>query len=87
MQYVPELTWLLFLRILDVREKHEAETAAVLGNTYTPSLAAPYRWSDWENKVTAVSSTVVQRREWSYRLQANELSQTTLFFNEFLENM
>ena len=50
MQYVPELTWLLFLRILDVREAHEAETAAVLGNTFTPSLTAPYRWSDWANK-------------------------------------
>ena len=24
-QYVPELTWILFLRILDEREKHEAE--------------------------------------------------------------
>jgi len=50
MQYVPELTWLLFLRILDVREKHEAETAAALGNDFMPSLVAPYRWSDWANK-------------------------------------
>jgi type I restriction enzyme M protein len=50
MQYVPELTWLLFLRILDLREEHEAETAAVLGNTFIPSLAAPHRWRDWANK-------------------------------------
>lgn len=50
MQYVPELTWLLFLRILDVRERTEAETAAVLGNNFNPSLEAPYRWSDWANK-------------------------------------
>jgi len=50
MQYVPELTWLLFLRILDVRELREAETAAALGNTFIPSLTAPYRWSDWANK-------------------------------------
>jgi type I restriction enzyme M protein len=50
MQYVPELTWLLFLRILDLRETREAETAEVLGNTFIPSLASPYRWSDWANK-------------------------------------
>jgi type I restriction enzyme M protein len=46
MQYVPELTWLLFLRILDLREKEEQETAEVLGNDFTPSLKSPYRWSD-----------------------------------------
>ena len=27
LQYVPELTWLLFLRILDAREESEAEEA------------------------------------------------------------
>ena len=27
LQYVPELTWILFLRILDEREAHEAERA------------------------------------------------------------
>jgi type I restriction enzyme M protein len=50
MQYVPELTWLLFLRILDLREESEAETAAALGNVFIPSLTAPYRWLDWANK-------------------------------------
>jgi type I restriction enzyme M protein len=50
MQYVPELTWLLFLRILDAQEKKEAETAEVLGNTFMPSLKTPYRWSEWANK-------------------------------------
>ncbi|GMO32852.1 MAG: N-6 DNA methylase [Termitinemataceae bacterium] len=50
MQYVPELTWLLFLRILDLREKNEAKTAQVLGNTFVPSLTSPYCWSDWANK-------------------------------------
>jgi type I restriction enzyme M protein len=50
MQYVPELTWLLFLRILDVREEAEANIAAALGNTFVPSLSAPYRWQDWASK-------------------------------------
>ncbi|GBU21859.1 hypothetical protein R80B4_01761 [Fibrobacteres bacterium R8-0-B4] len=59
MQYVPELTWLLFLRILDVRESSEAKTAEVLGNTFVPSLTAPYRWSDWANKNGATRKKLV----------------------------
>src|SRR6266705_2765016 len=47
LQYVPELTWILFLRILDERETHEAETAAAVSADYQPSLEAPYRWQDW----------------------------------------
>ncbi len=47
LQYVPELTWILFLRILDEREAREAEQAAAVGAEFTPSLDAPYRWSDW----------------------------------------
>jgi type I restriction enzyme M protein len=47
LQYVPELTWILFLRILDERETREAEEADAVGVEYTPSLASPYRWRDW----------------------------------------
>ncbi len=47
MQYVPELTWILFLRILDEREQHEAEQAEAVGAEFTPSFPAPYRWRDW----------------------------------------
>src|SRR5437867_8211517 len=47
LQYVPELTWILFLRILDERETHEAERAEAVGAEYTPSLKKPYRWQDW----------------------------------------
>ncbi|HEU5125238.1 MAG TPA: N-6 DNA methylase [Verrucomicrobiae bacterium] len=47
MNYVPELTWILFLRILDERETHEAEEAEALGLRFTPSINAPYRWRDW----------------------------------------
>ena len=46
-QYVPELTWMLFLRILDVREAVEEEEAAVTGDEFTPAIVAPYRWRDW----------------------------------------
>src|SRR2546426_3167856 len=47
LQYVPELTWILFLRILDEREGKEAEEAAALNISFTPSLDAPLRWRDW----------------------------------------
>jgi type I restriction enzyme M protein len=47
LQYVPELTWILFLRILDERETHDAEMAEAVSAEYQPSLEAPYRWQDW----------------------------------------
>ncbi len=47
LQYVPELTWILFLRILDAQEQKAQEEAEALGNDYTPALVAPYRWQDW----------------------------------------
>ncbi|MEK6689695.1 MAG: N-6 DNA methylase [Nitrospirota bacterium] len=47
LQYVPELTWMLFLRILDVNEEREQERANALGVEFTPSLKYPYRWRDW----------------------------------------
>ena len=47
LQYVPELTWILFLRILDEREQREAEEAEAVGTDFTPSLEPPYRWRDW----------------------------------------
>ncbi len=47
LQYVPELTWILFLRILDEREAQEAEHAEAVSAEFTPSLEAPYRWQDW----------------------------------------
>ncbi len=47
LQYVPELTWLLFLRVLDQRETAEAEERAAFDESFTPSLDAPWRWGDW----------------------------------------
>lgn len=47
LQYVPELTWILFLRILDAQESRDKEQAEAVGATFTPALRAPYRWQDW----------------------------------------
>jgi type I restriction enzyme M protein len=47
LQYVPELTWILFLRILDEQEAKDAERAEAVGAELVQSLEVPYRWQDW----------------------------------------
>ncbi len=47
LQYVPELTWILFLRILDAQETKEREEAEAVGVNFSPALRSPYRWQDW----------------------------------------
>ena len=47
LQYVPELTWVLFLRILDAQEHRDCEQAEAIGSSFTPALSSPYRWQDW----------------------------------------
>ncbi len=85
LQYVPELTWMLFLRILDEREEREAEQAKAVGAEFRPSLEYPYRWRDWaaplqNNKVKELQSYRVQglkRKE----LQENTLGEFMSFVN------
>jgi len=47
LQYVPELTWILFLRILDAQEARDQEKAEAVGASFRPALRTPYRWQDW----------------------------------------
>lgn len=48
LQYVPELTWILFLRLLDAQETRDREEAEALGRKdFVPALREPYRWQDW----------------------------------------
>ena len=65
LQYVPELTWILFLRILDAQEHKAREEAEALGNDYAPALTAPYRWQDW----AAPFSDKEDKEEKTYRLE------------------
>ena len=47
-QYVPELTWILFLRILDAQEMQENASDRALGLEYPDqAIPSPYRWQDW----------------------------------------
>ncbi len=77
LQYVPELTWLLFLRILDEQEQHETENAETVGDPFKPALNEPYRWRDWaapydekgdDPPVTALGS----RRGWLRHNKQNQ---------------
>ena len=47
LQYIPILSWLLFLRILDESETIERNHAQAISMPFTPSLTEPYRWQDW----------------------------------------
>ena len=45
--YVPELTWMFFLRYLDLMEFNAEQRAKALGTPFQATLEAPYRWRDW----------------------------------------
>ena len=47
LQYVPELSWLLFLRFLDERETFESRDAKIQGIPFRPSLTGRHRWCNW----------------------------------------
>ena len=74
LQYIPELTWLLFLRVLDERDELEAEEAAAVGAPFQPSLEPPYRWRDWAAPGGAIR----------VELQSGALGETFAFVNEDL---
>ena len=44
---LPMLTWIMFLKFLDDREKLEETRAALAGKKYKSAIAPPYRWRDW----------------------------------------
>lgn len=44
---LPLLTWVMFLKFLDDREKLEEARAGLAGKKYKPAVEPPYRWRDW----------------------------------------
>ena len=63
LQYVPELTWILFLRILDEAEDREAQEADAVGASYSSSLRKPYRWNDWAAPLEASTAKPNKRKD------------------------
>ncbi len=44
---LPLLTWIMFLKFLDDREKLEEARAGIGGKKYKAAIEVPYRWRDW----------------------------------------
>lgn len=44
---LPLLTWIMFLKFLDDREKLEEARAGIGGKKYKSAVEGPYRWRDW----------------------------------------
>lgn len=44
---LPLLTWIMFLKFLDDREKLEETRAEISGKKYKSAIESPYRWRDW----------------------------------------
>lgn len=44
---LPLLTWIMFLKFLDDREKLEEARAGIGGKKYKAAIVKPYRWRDW----------------------------------------
>lgn len=63
LQYVPELTWILFLRILDETEDREEQEADAVGASYNSSLRKPYRWKDWAAPLEGKDAKPNKRKE------------------------
>ena len=65
--YVPELTWMFFLRYLDIMEQKEEQRAKAVGRDFQPSIAAPYRWRDWaapfDHRIP-YDETILQQQGW-----------------------
>jgi type I restriction enzyme M protein len=88
LQYVPELTWILFLRILDAQETAEQEKAEAVGKAFTPALRAPYRWQDWAapyNERDFEFTPEGQRAGWKRaKLEAGKIGDFFAFINKEL---
>ena len=41
LQYIPELTWILFLRVFDEREESDALRSSIVRDNFTPAIPPP----------------------------------------------
>ena len=60
---LPQLTWILFLKLLDDTEKIRDDDAVLeeAGAKYEPVIDAPYRWRDWAADDEGMSGDDLQR--------------------------
>ena len=48
--YIIQLSWMLFLRLYDELEDERELKAKLKGETYQRNIPSPYRWKDWVHK-------------------------------------
>jgi type I restriction enzyme M protein len=58
---LPQLTWILFLKLLDDTEKQRELEASLAGRQYKSAIAAPYRWRDWATDDEGLSGEQLQK--------------------------
>lgn len=85
--YVAELTWLLFLRYLDLTEQQEELKATALGNHFVPTLLSPYRWQDWAAPFDShyTYETTIQNKLQGWK-RREVLEKGTSSFVDFINN-
>jgi len=86
--YVPELTWMFFLRYLDIMEQKEELKAKALGTSFQPSIAEPYRWRDWaapfDHRIP-YDETILQQQGWKrHELSEKAIGSYLSFVNDEL---
>lgn len=47
MEYIPELTWMMFVRLLDEKESRQVFESQMVWEDFSESLPCPYRWQDY----------------------------------------
>lgn len=47
MEYIPELTWMMFVRLLDEKESRQTLEAEMVWEDFDSSLSYPFRWQDY----------------------------------------
>src|SRR5437763_2262824 len=52
---LPVLTWIMFLKFLDDIEHLREDEALLEGETFRPTIEAPYRWRDWAARPDGVT--------------------------------
>lgn len=57
---LPMLTWVMFLKFLDDKEKIEEERAKLKRQKFRPVIEAPYRWRDWAAKEDGISGDALR---------------------------
>lgn len=56
---LPLLTWIMFLKFLDDREKLEEARAGIAGKKYVTAIEAPYRWRDWATNKDGITGDIL----------------------------